>query len=42
MLGHANQHEEAIKYNDMGIKLAINLNTLYLLANYTTGKLGTC
>ncbi|WP_232291369.1 tetratricopeptide repeat protein [Bacillus thuringiensis] len=25
------QHEEAIKYVDMGIKLAINLNTLYLL-----------
>ncbi|MDF9557135.1 helix-turn-helix domain-containing protein, partial [Bacillus tropicus] len=31
ILGHADQHEEAIKYNDMGIKLAINLNTLYLL-----------
>ncbi|MGR6008770.1 hypothetical protein ACT7CZ_11235 [Bacillus cereus] len=27
-----NQHEEAIKYNDMGIKFAINLNTLYLLS----------
>ncbi|QUW38073.1 helix-turn-helix domain-containing protein [Bacillus cereus] len=25
------QHEEAIKYMDKGIKLAINLNTLYLL-----------
>ncbi|MEC2626005.1 helix-turn-helix domain-containing protein, partial [Bacillus cereus] len=25
------QHEEAIKYIDRGIKLAINLNTLYLL-----------
>ncbi len=25
------QHEEAIKYIDKGIKLAINLNTLYLL-----------
>ncbi len=25
------QHEEAIKYLDKGIKLAINLNTLYLL-----------
>ncbi|MGM1549896.1 hypothetical protein ACS2EL_20625, partial [Bacillus cereus group sp. BceL238] len=24
-------HEEAIKYIDKGIKLAINLNTLYLL-----------
>ncbi|MFE6585856.1 helix-turn-helix domain-containing protein [Bacillus mobilis] len=31
ILGHANQHEEAIKYLDKGIKLAINLNTLYLL-----------
>ncbi|PEL96950.1 transcriptional regulator, partial [Bacillus pseudomycoides] len=25
------QHEEAIKYLDKGIKLAINLDTLYLL-----------
>ncbi|PEF58837.1 transcriptional regulator [Bacillus cereus] len=38
MLGHANQHEEAIKYNDMGIKLAINLNTLYLLGELYYGK----
>ncbi|WP_166704155.1 helix-turn-helix domain-containing protein [Bacillus albus] len=30
-LGQAYQHEEAIKYLDKGIKLAINLNTLYLL-----------
>ncbi|PFJ30953.1 transcriptional regulator [Bacillus cereus] len=37
-LGHANQHEEAIKYNDMGIKLAINLNTLYLLGELYYGK----
>ncbi|MDA1633238.1 helix-turn-helix domain-containing protein [Bacillus cereus] len=36
--GHANQHEEAIKYNDMGIKLAINLNTLYLLGELYYGK----
>ncbi|EJQ47254.1 transcriptional regulator [Bacillus wiedmannii] len=38
ILGHANQHEEAIKYNDMGIKLAINLNTLYLLGELYYGK----
>ncbi|MDA2166057.1 helix-turn-helix domain-containing protein [Bacillus cereus] len=38
MLGHVNQHEEAIKYNDMGIKLAINLNTLYLLGELYYGK----
>ena len=25
------QYEEAVKYVDKGIKLAINLNTLYLL-----------
>ncbi|AQY42468.1 helix-turn-helix domain-containing protein [Bacillus thuringiensis] len=37
-LGHANQHEEAIKYNDMGIQLAINLNTLYLLGELYYGK----
>ncbi|MDA1678205.1 MULTISPECIES: helix-turn-helix domain-containing protein [unclassified Bacillus cereus group] len=30
-LGEAYQHEEAMKYLDKGIKLAINLNTLYLL-----------
>ncbi|KAB2454511.1 helix-turn-helix domain-containing protein [Bacillus sp. CH126_4D] len=30
-LGQACQHEEAMKYLDKGIKLAINLNTLYLL-----------
>ncbi|HDR5269087.1 TPA: helix-turn-helix domain-containing protein [Bacillus thuringiensis] len=30
-LGFTYQHEEAIKYLDKGIKLAINLNTLYLL-----------
>ncbi|KIQ77482.1 DNA-binding protein [Bacillus sp. L_1B0_8] len=36
-LGHANQHEEAIKYNDMGIQLAINLNTLYLLGELYYG-----
>ncbi|PGA99631.1 helix-turn-helix domain-containing protein [Bacillus toyonensis] len=29
--GHTNQHEEAIKYLDKGIKLTINLNTFYLL-----------
>ncbi|PTC15457.1 helix-turn-helix domain-containing protein [Bacillus wiedmannii] len=38
ILGHANQHEEAIKYNDMGIKLAINLNMLYLLGELYYGK----
>ncbi|PGB47271.1 helix-turn-helix domain-containing protein [Bacillus wiedmannii] len=38
ILGHANQHEEAIKYNEMGIKLAINLNTLYLLGELYYGK----
>ncbi|SCC05217.1 helix-turn-helix domain-containing protein [Bacillus wiedmannii] len=38
ILGLANQHEEAIKYNDMGIKLAINLNTLYLLGELYYGK----
>ncbi|MFC9416216.1 helix-turn-helix domain-containing protein [Bacillus mobilis] len=38
ILGHANQHEEAIKYNDMGITLAINLNTLYLLGELYYGK----
>ncbi|PFB30029.1 transcriptional regulator [Bacillus cereus] len=38
ILGHADQHEEAIKYNDMGIKLAINLNTLYLLGELYYGK----
>ncbi|HFK1528044.1 TPA: helix-turn-helix domain-containing protein [Bacillus cereus] len=27
----ANQYEEAIKYSEIGIKLAINMNTLYLL-----------
>ncbi|HDX9530385.1 TPA: helix-turn-helix transcriptional regulator [Bacillus thuringiensis] len=37
-LGHANQHEEAIKYNDMGIQLAINLNTLYLLGELYYGQ----
>ncbi|EJR54673.1 hypothetical protein IIM_01613 [Bacillus cereus VD107] len=30
-LGLTDQHEEAIKCSDKGIKLAINLNTLYLL-----------
>ena len=30
-LGYVYQHEEAMKYLDKGIKLAINLNTLYLL-----------
>ncbi|MGF9766467.1 helix-turn-helix domain-containing protein [Bacillus albus] len=30
-LGQAYEHEEAMKYLDKGIKLAINLNTLYLL-----------
>ncbi|MES9733419.1 helix-turn-helix domain-containing protein [Bacillus sp. AP50] len=30
-LDSIHQHEEAIKYIDKGIKLAINLNTLYLL-----------
>ncbi|XLP22030.1 tetratricopeptide repeat protein [Bacillus toyonensis] len=38
ILGHTNQHEEAIKYNDIGIKLAINLNTLYLLGELYYGK----
>ncbi|OJE39301.1 transcriptional regulator [Bacillus tropicus] len=38
ILGHADQHEEAIKYNDMRIKLAINLNTLYLLGELYYGK----
>ncbi|MED2182270.1 helix-turn-helix domain-containing protein [Bacillus wiedmannii] len=38
ILGLANQHEEAIKYNDMGIKLATNLNTLYLLGELYYGK----
>ena len=38
ILGHANQHEEAVKYNDMGIELAINLNTLYLLGELYYGK----
>ena len=38
ILGHANQHEEVVKYNDMGIKLAINLNTLYLLGELYYGK----
>ncbi|PGZ68202.1 transcriptional regulator [Bacillus thuringiensis] len=38
ILGHANQHEEAVKYNDMGIKLAINLNTLYLLGELYYGQ----
>ncbi|AKR08082.1 helix-turn-helix domain-containing protein [Bacillus thuringiensis] len=35
------QHEEAIKYIDKGIKLAINLNTLYLLGElfYLKGQL---
>ena len=37
-LGHANEHEEAIKYNDMGIQLAINLNTLYLLGELYYGQ----
>ncbi|PFK82965.1 helix-turn-helix domain-containing protein [Bacillus thuringiensis] len=37
-LGHANQHKEAIKYNDMGIQLAINLNTLYLLGELYYGQ----
>ncbi|MED0964046.1 helix-turn-helix domain-containing protein [Bacillus paramycoides] len=37
-LGQANQHEEAIKYNDIGIKLAINLNTFYLLGELYYGK----
>ncbi len=37
-LGLANQHEEAIKYNDMGIQLAINLNTLYLLGELYYGQ----
>ncbi|PES81751.1 transcriptional regulator [Bacillus cereus] len=32
------QHEEAIKYIDKGIKLAINLNTLYLLGELYYGK----
>ncbi|MEB8897409.1 tetratricopeptide repeat protein, partial [Bacillus cereus] len=31
VLQHPHQYEEAIKYIDKGIKLAINLNTLYLL-----------
>ncbi|KOS29705.1 DNA-binding protein, partial [Bacillus anthracis] len=30
-LNKTNQYEEAKKYIDKGIKLAINLNTLYLL-----------
>ncbi|WIY58809.1 helix-turn-helix domain-containing protein [Bacillus arachidis] len=30
-LQHTCKHEEAIKYSDMGIKLAININSLYLL-----------
>ncbi|PGQ13536.1 XRE family transcriptional regulator, partial [Bacillus thuringiensis] len=30
-LGMTYQYEEAVKYIDKGIKLAINLNTLYLL-----------
>ncbi|MDH4423553.1 MULTISPECIES: helix-turn-helix domain-containing protein [Bacillus] len=38
ILGHEHQHEEAIKYNDMGIKLAINLNTFYLLGELYYGK----
>ncbi|MCU7668157.1 helix-turn-helix domain-containing protein [Bacillus thuringiensis] len=37
-LGHANQHKEAIKYNDIGIQLAINLNTLYLLGELYYGQ----
>ncbi|XLP24377.1 tetratricopeptide repeat protein [Bacillus toyonensis] len=37
-LGITNQHEEAIKYSDMGIKLAINLNTFYLLGELYYGK----
>ncbi|TPV45959.1 helix-turn-helix domain-containing protein [Bacillus dicomae] len=38
ILGHGHQYEEAIKYNDMGIKLAINLNTFYLLGELYYGK----
>lgn len=38
ILGITNQHEEAIKYSDMGIKLAINLNTFYLLGELYYGK----
>ncbi|MGE7882167.1 helix-turn-helix domain-containing protein [Bacillus sp. NPDC094077] len=37
-LGLTYQHEEAIKYLDKGIKLAINLNTLYLLGELYYGK----
>ncbi|MGE7873185.1 helix-turn-helix domain-containing protein [Bacillus paramycoides] len=37
-LGQTNQHEEAIKYSDIGIKLAINLNTFYLLGELCYGK----
>ncbi|MDF9451894.1 transcriptional regulator, partial [Bacillus toyonensis] len=32
------QYEEAIKYIDKGIQLAINLNTLYLLGELYYGK----
>ncbi|MEW9578957.1 helix-turn-helix domain-containing protein [Bacillus toyonensis] len=38
LLGLTNQHEEAIKYNDIGIRLATNLNTFYLLAELYYGK----
>ncbi|TKI84155.1 transcriptional regulator, partial [Bacillus wiedmannii] len=38
LLGLTNKHEEAIKYNDIGIKLAINLNTFYLLGELHYGK----
>ncbi|WP_033715849.1 helix-turn-helix domain-containing protein [Bacillus mycoides] len=37
-LNYTYQYEEAIKYIDMGIKLAINLNTLYLLGELYYGK----
>lgn len=37
-LGLTYQYEEALKYNDIGIKLAINLNTLYLLGELYYGK----
>ncbi|MGE6537540.1 helix-turn-helix domain-containing protein [Bacillus luti] len=38
ILGHEHQHEEAIKYHDMGIKFAINLNTFYMLGELYYGK----
>ncbi|CAM4120446.1 transcriptional regulator [Bacillus luti] len=38
ILGHEHQHEEAIKYHEMGIKFAINLNTFYMLGELYYGK----